>query len=179
MKQKITVKQKKFADEFIKTGNATNSYKKAYSTKNMSDDAIRVEGNRTLKKPYVKDYIDKRMKKLEDAKIPKQKEILEFWGRVMRGQEKVPVMTNAGIVNVPPAMKDRMKAASELMKRYPMDDPLMRAQLRKLNAEATLAESKTNESEDKTGKLMRFMENQTDDSLREIIKKIEGSDNHD
>lgn len=171
--QKLTIKQKKFADEYIKTGNASESYKKAYSTKNMSDDAIRVEGNRTLKKPYVKDYIDKRMKKLDDAKIPKLKEILEFLGRVMRGEEKSTVVTNKGTVKAPPEMKDRMSAAKELLKRYPTNDPLMEAQLRKLNAEATLAESKTNESEDKTGKLMRFMDKQSDESLRKLVKNVE------
>lgn len=178
-KPKLTPKQKKFANEYIKTGNATDAYKKAYSTKRMSDDAIRVEGNRTLTKPYVRDYIDKRMKKLEDAKIPKQKEILTFLGGVMRGTEKETVMTDNGLVKVPPAMKQRISAAKELLKRYPLDDPLMRAQLRKLNAEATLAESRTNESEDKTGKLMAFMDKQTDESLQKIVDSIEGSDDHD
>lgn len=178
-KQELTVKQQKFADEYIKTGNASESYKKAYSTKNMSDDAIRVEGNRTLTKPYVKDYVDKRMKELEDTKIPKQKEILMFLGGVMRGTEKETVMTDDGLVKVPPAIKQRISAAKELLKRYPLDDPLMRAQLRKLNAEATLAESKTNESEDKTGKLMRFMDKQSDESLQKIIDSLEGSESHD
>ena len=177
--QKLTIKQKKFADEYIKTGNASESYKKAYSTKNMSDDAIRVEGNRTLTKPYVKDYVGKRMKELEDTKIPKQKEILEFLGRVMRGEEKSLVITNKGAIEAPPEMKDRMSAAKELLKRYPTNDPLMEAQLRKLNAEATLAESKTNESEDKTGKLMRFMDKQSNESLQKIIDSLEGSESHD
>ncbi|MCT0164399.1 terminase small subunit [Lactobacillus helveticus] len=180
MKSKqLTEKQKAFADKYIETGNATKAYKSAYSTKNMSDDAIRVEGNRTLTKPYVKDYIDKRMKELDDAKIPKQKEILEFLGRVMRGEEKSLVVTNKGAIEAPPEMKDRMSAAKELLKRYPMNDPLIEAQLRKLNAEATLAESKTNESEDKTGKLMRFMDKQSDESLQKIIDSLEGSESHD
>ena len=177
--QKLTIKQKKFADEYIKTGNASESYKKAYSTKNMSDDAIRVEGNRTLTKPYVKDYVGKRMKELEDTKIPKQKEILEFLGRVMRGEEKSLVITNKGAIEAPPEMKDRMSAAKELLKRYPTNDPLMEAHLRKLNAEATLAESKTYESEDKTGKLMRFMDKQSNESLQKIIDSLEGSESHD
>lgn len=119
------------------------------------------------------------MKELEDAKIPKQKEILEFLGRVMRGEEKSLVITNKGAIEAPPEMKDRMSAAKELLKRYPTNDPLMEAQLRKLNAEATLAESKTNESEDKTGKLMRFMDKQSDESLQKIIDSIEGSESND
>lgn len=99
-KQVITVKQKKFADEYIEIGNATEAYKRAYYTKNMSKDTINTEAKRTLRKPPVKDYIDQRMKKIEDAKIPKQKEILEFYGRVMRGEETTAVMTDQGVVDV-------------------------------------------------------------------------------
>lgn len=176
---RLTQKQKDFADEYIKTGNATESYKSAYKADRMKDETIYVEALRTLRLPQVADYMDKRMKQIDEAKIPKQKEILEFYGRVMRGEETTAVMTNQGVVDVPPEMKERMNAAKELMKRYPMDNPLMQAQLRKLNAEATLAESKTNESEDKTGKLMRFMDKQDDKSIRKIINSLEGSENND
>ncbi|WP_281829561.1 terminase small subunit [Lactobacillus amylolyticus] len=175
--KQLTEKQKAFADKYIETGNATEAYKSAYSTKRMSGKSVNTEAKRTLRKPSVHDYIDKRMKKLEDAKIPKLKEILEFLGRVMRGKEKSIVVTNQGIVKAPPKMKDRMSAAKELLKRYPTTDPLMEAQLRKLNAEATLAESKTNESEDKTGKLMRFMDKQSDESLRKLVENIEKGEN--
>lgn len=176
---RLTQKQKDFADEYIKTGNATESYKSAYKADRMKDETIYVEALRTLRLPQVADYMDKRMKQIDEAKIPKQKEVLEFLGRVMRGEEKSLVITNKGAIEVPPEMKDRMSAAKELLKRYPTNDPLMEAQLRKLNAEATLAESKTNESEDKTGKLMRFMDKQSDESLQKIIDSIEGSESHD
>lgn len=174
---RLTPKQKDFADEYIKTGNATESYKSAYETDRMKDKTIYVESHRTLRLPQVVDYMDKRMKKLDDVKIPKLKEILEFLGRVMRGEEKSTVVTNKGTVKAPPEMKDRMSAAKELLKRYPTNDPLTEAQLRKLNAEATLAESKTNESEDKTGKLMRFMDKQSDESLRKLVENIEEGEN--
>lgn len=177
--KQLTEKQKAFADKYIETGNATEAYKSAYSTSKMSDQVIYNEASKTIRKPLVKDYIDKHMKELEDAKIPKQKEILTFLGGVMRGTEKETVMTDDGLVKVPPAIKQRISAAKELLKRYPLDDPLMRAQLRKLNAEATLAESRTNESEDKTGKLMRFMDKQSDESLQKIIDSLEGSESHD
>lgn len=177
--KQLTEKQKAFADKYIETGNATEAYKSAYSTGKMSDQVIYNEASKTVRKPLVKDYIDKHMKKLEDNKIPKQKEILTFLGGVMRGTEKETVMTDDGLMKVPPAIKQRISAAKELLKRYPTNDPLMEAQLRKLNAEATLAESKTNESEDKTGKLMRFMDKQSDESLQKIIDILEGSESHD
>lgn len=173
-KPKLTPKQKEFANEYIKTGEATEAYKKAYSTKNMSEQVIWNEASKTIRKPLVKDYIDKRMKKLEDAKIPKQKEILTFLGGVMRGTEKETVMTDDGLVKVPPAMKQRISAAKELLKRYPLDNPLMRAQLRKLNAEATLAESRTNESQDKSGRMRKLISHKSDKQLEEMIKSLEG-----
>lgn len=177
--KQLTEKQKAFADKYIETGNATEAYKSAYSTKRMSGKSVNTEAKRTLRKPPVKDYVDKRMKELEDDKIPKQKEILMFLGGVMRGTEKETVMTDGGLMKLPPAIKQRISAAKELLKRYPTNDPLMEAQLRKLNAEATLAESRTNESEDKTGKLMRFMDKQSDESLQKIIDSFEGSESHD
>ena len=65
--QKLTVKQKKFADEYIKTGNATESYKKAgYKVDKMSSHAISNEASKTLLKPCIKSYIDVQMKNEAD-----------------------------------------------------------------------------------------------------------------
>ena len=52
--EKLTTKQRKFADEYIKSGNATQAYKLAYSTKNMSPTSINSEATKTLRKPIVK-----------------------------------------------------------------------------------------------------------------------------
>ena len=175
MKRKLTVKQKKFADEYIKTGNAAESYKKAgYSTKKMSEQVIYNEASKTVRKPLVKDYIDKRMKQIDDTKIPKQKEVLEFLGGVMRGTLKITVETDDGVEEVPPNWKNRIDAAKELLKRMPMNDPITQAQLRKLNAEATLAESRTNESQDKSGRMRKLISHKSDKQLEEMIKSLEG-----
>ena len=175
MKNKLTVKQKKFADEYIKTGNATQSYLDAgYSMK--SKNGAGVEGQKLLRKPKVKDYIDKRMKDIDEAKIPKQKEVLEFLGGVMRGTLKITVETDDGVEEVPPNWKNRIDAAKELLKRMPMDDPLAQAQLRKLNAEATLAESRTNESQDKTGRMRRLISKMSDEDIKNMISNLESGD---
>ena len=173
-KPKLTPKQKEFANEYIKTGEATEAYKKAYSTKNMSEQVIWNEASKTIRKPLVKDYIDKRMKKLEDAKIPKQKEVLEFLGGVMRGTLKITIETDDGVEEVPPNWKNRIDAAKELLKRMPMNDPITQAQLRKLNAEATLAESRTNESQDKSGRMRKLISHKSDKQLEEMIRSLEG-----
>ena len=176
MKNKLTVKQKKFADEYIKTGNATQSYLDAgYSMK--SKNGAGVEGQKLLRKPKVKDYIDKRMKQIDEAKIPKQKEVLEFLGGVMRGTLKITVETDEGPEEIPPNWKNRIDAAKELLKRMPMDDPITQAQLRKLNAEATLAESKTNESQDKTGRMRRLISKMSDEDIKHMINNLESGGN--
>lgn len=173
---RLTPKQKQFADEYIKTGNATNAYKSAYSTKNMKTSSITSEAYNTLIKPSIKDYINKRMKQIDEAKIPKQKEVLEFLGGVMRGTLKITVETDEGSEEIPPNWKNRIDAAKELLKRMPMDDPITQAQLRKLNAEATLAESRTNESQDKTGRMRRLISKMSDEDIKNMISNLESGD---
>lgn len=116
--KKLTVKQKKFADEYIKTGNATESAIKAgYSKK-----TARFIGAENLTKPNIKNYVEKQMKKLEDKKIAKAEEVLQYLTNVLRGEveetittfvEGFPVTTTA-----PPKISDRTKAAELLGKRY-------------------------------------------------------------
>ena len=171
---RLTQKQKDFADEYIKTGNATESYKSAYKADRMKDETIYVEALRTLRLPQVVDYMDKRMKQIDEAKIPKQKEVLEFLGGVMRGTLKITVETDEGPEEIPPNWKNRIDAAKELLKRMPMDDPITQAQLRKLNAEATLAESRTNESQDKSGRMRKLISHKSDKQLEEMIRSLEG-----
>lgn len=65
MDKKLTPKQKAFADYYIETGNATEAAIKA----GYSEKTAKVTGYENLTKPYLKSYIDKRMKELESARI--------------------------------------------------------------------------------------------------------------
>lgn len=138
MKYKLTNKQQKFADEYIRTGNATKSALEAgYSPKT----AQRM-GSENLSKPLIKSYINSVMEKLESAKIATAKETLEYLSSVMRGEQTEDVVTNKGVFqNIPVSAKDRITAAKEILKRYP-SDPISKAQLRKLNADADVSEAK-------------------------------------
>lgn len=118
---KLTTKQKKFADEFIKTGNATQSYKATgYSVK--SDNVAGVEGHKLLRNPKVKNYINKKMKEIEDKQIAKADEVLKHLTAAMRGEidEEVVVTENsrARIIKKQISAKDRIKAAELLGRRY-------------------------------------------------------------
>jgi len=50
---KLTKKQEAFVQEYLKSLNPTQAYRKAYQNQTMSDDACRVEGNKLLKHPTV------------------------------------------------------------------------------------------------------------------------------
>lgn len=134
---KLTAKQQLFADEYIKSGNATQSAIKAgYNVK-----SAKVIGAQNLSKLNVKAYIDAKMAEIESHKIADAKEVLQYLTRVLRGEEaeEIPDNVNGGTIKRPPLIKDRTVAAREIMKRYPLDDPMVAAQLKKLQAEADTA----------------------------------------
>ena len=146
MEYKLTNKQQKFADEYIRTGNAAKSALEAgYSPKT----AQRM-GSENLSKPLIKSYINSVMEKLESAKIATAKETLEYLSSVMRGEQTEDVVTNKGVFqNIPVSAKDRITAAKEILKRYP-SDPISKAQLRKLNADADVSEAKAKQLKEGT-----------------------------
>ena len=120
---KLTVKQRKFADNYIKIGNATESYIKAgYSvtTRNVAE----VEGHKLLRNPKVADYIENSINKISNSKIATAEEVLEYLTRVARGEEKEqeavynPTTTKVEVVDVAPAIRERTKAAELIGKRY-------------------------------------------------------------
>jgi phage terminase small subunit len=138
---KLTEKQKRFADEYITSGNATQAAIKAgYSKKT----ANRI-GPENLSKLVIRDYIDERMKSIEDNRIMTAKEAVEFLTKVVRGQVKETVVVGsqfgADTVEKEPDVKTRISAAKEILKRYPDNDQVAKQQLRKLTADADIAEA--------------------------------------
>ena len=139
---KLTAKQRLFADEYIKSGNATQSAIKAgYSPK-----TVRSIGQENLTKPDIKSYIDAKMAEIESHKIADAKEVLQFYTRVLREEETEEVALPAGddvvTVEKKPSFKDRLTAAKELMKRYPLSDPMVQAQLKKIKVDTEISKQK-------------------------------------
>lgn len=132
-------KQRKFADEYIKSGNATEAYVNA-GYKVRSNETARANASRMLTNANVKAYIESRMKELESAKLATAQETLEYLTSVMRGEQTETVVSAKGLYkNVEVSAKDRITAAKELLKRYPID-PLTKVHLRKMEADAIIAE---------------------------------------
>ena len=117
--EKLSIKQKRFADEYIISGNATQSamiagYSKKYAATNT---------DKLLKNTNIKNYIDERLKELEDKAIAKQEEVLKYLTSVMRGEHEEEVLYGVGegvqsTWHVEVGAKDRIKAAELLGKRY-------------------------------------------------------------
>lgn len=120
---KLTPKQKAFADYYIELGNATEAARQAgYKGKNLNRIA-----SENLSKLDIKNYINKRLKQLEDERIAKADEVLKHLTSAMRGEidEEVVVTENTGdyesearIVKKQLSAKERIKAAELLGKRY-------------------------------------------------------------
>lgn len=118
----LTLKQKRFADEYIISGNATQSAIKAGYTKKYAN----TNANKLLHNTTIKTYIDERLAKLDSEKIADQKEVLEYLTSVMRGEHTEQTLISRGAewgqekTNIDVGAKDRIKAAELLGKRYSM-----------------------------------------------------------
>ena len=112
---KLTPKQKRFADEFIISGNIYQSMVKA----GYSENYAKADGCKILDNPRVKAYIDDRMADFAREAIASQEEVLSYLTSVMRGEQTEQAMVNGGeVIDVAVGAKDRIKAAELLGKRY-------------------------------------------------------------
>ena len=120
---KMTVKQKRFCDEYLIDLNATQAAIRAgYSEKNARNIA-----SENLAKPNIKQYIDERMAEKESALIADQNEVLKYLTSVLRGESESEIVvvegtgdgcSEARAMQKAPDEKERLKAAELLGKRY-------------------------------------------------------------
>lgn len=149
--KKLTIKQKKFADEYIISGNAREAALKA-GYKNE------VSGRENLQKPTVKAYIDKQLTKLEDESIADAKEVMKYLTKAMRGEtyDEVYYKTEFGgeaLGQVKVQNKDRLKAAELLMRRFglnasDLDIEKQQTQIKKTKTEIEIMKGISEEVED-------------------------------
>nr|WP_239475632.1 terminase small subunit [Megasphaera elsdenii] len=143
----MTEKQKRFIDYYIETGNASEAARRAGYSEKIAN---RI-GTENLSKPVIKEAITVRLKALEDKRIAKADEVMQFLSSTLRGEvkeERVVVegtgdgRSDARIITVQVSARDRLEAAKSLLKRYPMqlDAKEQKLRLQKLEAETRAAE---------------------------------------
>lgn len=112
----MTPSQRVFADEYIKTRNATRAYLTAYP-KCKSENSAGVSAKALLRNPKIIEYIDAELEKLHNAAIAEAAEIMAFYTGVMRGEKGEVLIDNRGEEHeVPSRMSDRLSAADKLAK---------------------------------------------------------------
>ena len=121
--KKLTAKQKRFCDEYLIDMNITQAAIRAgYSKKTAY--AI---GQENLKKPTLKEYIEKRMAEKEAELVADQTEVMRYLTSVLRGQSVSEVVVVEGVgegcseartMQKAPDEKERLKAAELLGKAH-------------------------------------------------------------
>ncbi len=155
---KMTAKQQRFCDEYLIDLNATQAAIRAgYSKKTAG-----VIGDENLKKPYIREYIDKRMAEKEAELIADQNEVIKYLTSVMRREATESVVVTLSeeetkyvkdeygtmrkqtikkeipqVVEIPARLSDSNKAAELLGRRYGLyiEEEEKAARLAKLKAE--------------------------------------------
>ncbi|BCK44611.1 terminase small subunit [Streptococcus suis] len=137
-------KQIRFADEFIKLGNATQAALNAgYSEKTSYS-----QGQRLLKNVEVKEYINKQMQELHKSNIMQAEEALSILSDIARGKrdEEVLILNpTTGKVERHTKKADNatvIKAITEILKRYPTakQSEKLELEIEKLKSQLTEAQ---------------------------------------
>ncbi|MCX67253.1 terminase small subunit [Listeria monocytogenes] len=143
---KLTEKQKRFADEYIKCGNATEAARLA----GYSDKTANRIGTENLSKPVIKDYIANALEKLEADRVMDYTEAMQLLTEIARGEaEDEVIVSNAvgyDIVKKKVDANQRLSALKEIIKRNAasgrdreaLQNSLLQAQITKAIAEADI-----------------------------------------
>lgn len=149
----MTDNQRVFADEYIKSRNATQSYLKAYP--NASRKTAGANGHRLLKNTEISEYIDSQHEIMHSEIIADASEIMEFYTAMMRGEirDEQPVFVGGGVQEIQEIRSkcsDRIKAADLLAKMLGVESGISTAKL-KLEQERAKRDAERLEAEKSPG----------------------------
>lgn len=101
----LNERQKKFCEYYVACGNAAEAARRA----GYSKQSARHQGFRLLTKEHISQYIGKLSAGPRKKRIAEAADVLHFFTRVMRGEEK-------DVFGIGPSLDDRIKAAASLMR---------------------------------------------------------------
>lgn len=133
---KLNARDKRFADEYIRTGKIIESAIKAGFAESTARDraAEWLNPNSRSAKISVLEYINEINKKIEKEKIADVKEIQEFWTKTFRDEEvemKDRIKTSELLAKVQGAFIENINLTGNIKTNNPFDD-LSVEELRKL-----------------------------------------------
>ena len=113
--RKLTQKQRRFVDEYIISGNATQAAIKAGYSKRSAQQT----GAENLLKPVIKAELDKRNAEIQSKKTMDMKEVMERLAAMARGETTEETVTNKGeVFETATKNSDKLKALELIGKRF-------------------------------------------------------------
>lgn len=149
---KLTEKQKRFADYYIESGNATESAIKAKYSKKTAKEI----GSENLTKPHISEYINKRLAEMDSKRVMGATEALQMLTSIARGEifDEVIIPSHdslTGYIRTEKRadIKDRLKAVESILKRYPnskreeLQNALIENQIEQIKTNMELTKART------------------------------------
>ena len=143
---KLTEKQKRFADYYIETANATESAIKAGYSKRTAKEI----GCQNLTKLNVKEYIACRNKEIESTRIADIKEVKEFWTNTMRNKNldlRDRLKASEYIAKTNGAFLERIEHSGELKQNINVKHDLSKLSVEELKVLETIIVKSTTDTE--------------------------------
>lgn len=113
--RKLTQKQRRFVDEYIISGNATQAAIKAGYSKRSAQQT----GAENLLKPVIKAELDKRNAEIQSKKTMDMREVMERLAAMARGETTEETVTNKGeVFETATKNSDKLKALELIGKRF-------------------------------------------------------------
>ncbi|MFQ8698241.1 MAG: terminase small subunit [Peptoniphilus harei] len=124
---KLNARDKKFADEYIRTGKIIESAIKAGFAESTARDRVAewLNPNSKSAKTSVLEYINEINKKIEKEKIADAKEIQEFWTKTFRGEKvemKDRIKTSELLAKIQGAFIENINLTGNIKTNNPFDD---------------------------------------------------------
>lgn len=150
---KLTLKQRRFIDAYIETGNATEAARRA----GYSEKTAYATGAENLRKPQIQKAIQERLDAMEAAKTATPEEVMQHLTAAMRGEIREECIVSEGtgegcsrarIMKKQISAHDRLKAAELLLKRYPAKPAREEQELRNEKLRAEVADLNTHTDEE-------------------------------
>lgn len=120
----LNERQLRFADYYIETGNASESYRRA-GYKSDNPRTVETNSSKLLRNTEVRAYIDSRLSKAHSKRVMEADEVMERLTAIARGEATGKTLRGVGmgeqvISDIEPSIGEQHQALVQIGKRYGM-----------------------------------------------------------